>query len=226
MVARYLLYDKKEALRYFRAKSDDKQAENACDLAYLKLRNEIMPRFTAVRLGCQVVAGVKKNKGKVILENGMEFSSTNLAEHLAGCTEVLLFGATLGSRFDTAQRRLSLESLTQGAAAQAVGAALIEHYCDTVEEELKKDISGCSFRWRFSPGYGDWNLQEQKIVFAILNCQKIGLTLTTSGMMAPIKSVTAIIGIDHRQGICGPKNNIKKKCGDCAAQECPFRQEV
>jgi hypothetical protein len=55
MVARYLLYDKKEALRYFRAKGDDKQAENACDLAYLKLRNEVMPRFVSTRLKCHVI---------------------------------------------------------------------------------------------------------------------------------------------------------------------------
>ncbi|MCI2110158.1 MAG: Vitamin B12 dependent methionine synthase activation subunit [Acidaminococcaceae bacterium] len=201
MVARYLLYDKKEALRYFRAKGDDKQAENACDLAYLKLRNEVMPRFVSTRLKCHVIQCSAQAKGKIVLENGLEFCSSNLAKHLDGCTEVLLFGATLGSKFDVAQRRIALEGLTQGAAAQAVGAALIEHYCDTVEEELKKDFTGVSFRWRFSPGYGDWDLEEQKKVFAILNCNKIGLTLTASGMMAPIKSVTAIIGIDYRQNI-------------------------
>lgn len=119
-----------------------------------------------------------------------------------------------------------MESLTQAAAAQAVGAALIEHYCDTVEEELKKDISAGNFRWRFSPGYGDWDLQEQKKVFAILKCDKIGLTLTASGMMAPVKSVTAIIGINHQSPACTGETKSKKHCGDCASHDCPYRQEV
>lgn len=64
--------------------------------------------------------------GRVELEGGTVFESNQLANHLLGCPEVILFGATLGSRFDIGIRRLSLQRIAYGAAAQAVGAALIE----------------------------------------------------------------------------------------------------
>ena len=53
-----------------------------------------------------------------------EWAPRALARHLKGCDTVLLMGATLGSRVDAAIRRLALISVAEGAAAQAVAAAL------------------------------------------------------------------------------------------------------
>ena len=53
---------------------------------------------------------------------------------------------------------------------------------------------------RFSPGYGDFDIVYQKDIFAILDCPKrIGLTLNSSLMMSPSKSVTAIIGFKREE---------------------------
>ena len=50
---------------------------------------------------------------------------------------------------------------------------------------------------RFSPGYGDLSMNTIEDIIAILNAQKrIGLSVTRSLMMTPIKSVTAILGIN------------------------------
>ena len=49
---------------------------------------------------------------------------------------------------------------------------------------------------RFSPGYGDLPLDVQRPLFAALDVpRKIGVSLTDSLLMAPSKSVSAIIGI-------------------------------
>ena len=97
-----------------------------------------------------------------------------------------------------------------------VAAALIESYCDEVQAQAETD--GLLQRPRFSPGYGDWPLEEQRQLFAVLNCAKrIGLTLTDGLMMAPSKSVTAIIGLSE-DAAC-----VQNKCMTCSNINCPYR---
>lgn len=205
-------YNRKEALRYLGAKPNDKQAENLVDIAYLKLRNEVQARHIIQKHSCIVDA-----EG-VTLDCGVRFTSADLARHLKGCSEVLLLAATLGSKVDVAIRRTALESVAEGAAAQAVGAALIESYCDSVQS--KADTGALAQRPRFSPGYGDWSLEEQKLLFSVLNCSKnIGLSLTDGMMMAPSKSVTAVIGLSEDVAC------VWNKCMTCGNKNCPYREE-
>ena len=204
-----ICFNKKEALRYFRAQPGDAQAEAAIDSAYEKLRNELQPRYTVKEFGCCVCTeGDSKVPSVVALDNGTVFHSKALARYVGKSTELFLFGATLGSRVDITLRRLSLTSVAEAGAGQAVAAALIETYCDDCCNELQKQLpEGKQLKWRFSPGYGDWPLEEQKILFSVLDCaHSIGLTLTESCMMAPIKSVTAVIAVEDVS-----KNNHSKK---------------
>ena len=202
-------FNKNEALRYFRAQPGDEQAEAAIDRAYAKLRKELQPRYTVKEFGCCVCAeGGSKVPSVVVLDNGTVFRSRALAQYDGDATELFLFGATLGSRVDITLRRMSLTSVAEAGAGQAVAAALIETYCDDCCNELQKQLpAGKQLKWRFSPGYGDWPLEEQKILFPVLDCaHSIGLTLTESCMMAPIKSVTAVIAVEDVS-----KNNHLKK---------------
>ncbi|WP_337799032.1 vitamin B12 dependent-methionine synthase activation domain-containing protein [Acidaminococcus timonensis] len=224
-------FDEKEALRYFGARPGDERAMVTVDRAFLQLRNEVQPRSILQQWSCTVVQGAGPEKGRVILENGTEFVSSGLARHLMGCDRLLLFGATLGTRVDIALRRISVRSIAEGAAAQAVAASLIESYLDQQEIVWKKDLPAAwQYRTRFSPGYGDWDLAEQQKIFRLLDCAKtIGLTLTAGGIMVPTKSVTAVIGIDRsgkppfetEESRCGKKT----KCAACGNITCPFRQE-
>ena len=210
-----IYFNKKEALRYFRAQPSDVQAEAAVDAAYEKLRNELQPRYTVKRFGCR--ADVES----VQLDNGTVFHSKALAKYVGKSNELFLFGATLGSRVDIALRRMALTSVAEAGAGQAVAAALIETYCDDCCAELQKQLpEGKKLKWRFSPGYGDWALEEQKILFPVLDCaHTIGLTLTESCMMAPVKSVTAVMAITE--------DAIREnhKCQYCNKTDCEFRQK-
>lgn len=203
-------FNRREALRYLRARPDDKEAQILVDTVYLKLRNEVQARHVLNKTKIQVDAD------GVTLACGARFTSRDLAAHLKGCDEALLLGATLGSRVDAAIRRLSLGSVAEGAAAQAVAAALIESYCDEVQARF--DTGGLAQRPRFSPGYGDWDLAEQRLLFPVLNCAKlIGLTLTDGCMMAPSKSVTAVIGLS------ADVQCVWNKCMTCGNVNCPYR---
>jgi cobalamin-dependent methionine synthase I len=48
---------------------------------------------------------------------------------------------------------------------------------------------------RFSAGYADFNLENQKAIYDMLQMGKIGVTITPNFILLPEKSVTAISGI-------------------------------
>ncbi len=204
-------YSRADALRYLRARQDDVAAGVLVDTVFLKLRNEVQARHVLQKHKCQVL------EDGVLLDCGVKFTSRSLAKHLAGCEEVLLLAATLGSKVDIAIRRIALGSVAEAAVAQAVAATIIEGYCDEVQERVQESL--CQ-RPRFSPGYGDWDLAEQKLLFKILQCEKnLGLTLTDGLMMAPAKSVTAVIGLAS-EASC-----VWNKCMTCGNVNCPYREE-
>lgn len=124
--------------------------------------------------------------------------SRDLARCLAGCDAVYLFAATLGLAADREIQRQTALGAAEGAAAHAVCNALIEDYCDEIQAALAEQelASGRFLRPRFSPGYGDLRLETQRAFFRLLSPEKaIGVTLTDSLLMAPMKSVTAFIGV-------------------------------
>ena len=108
-----------------------------------------------------------------------------------------------------------------GAVMQAAAAAYIEEYCDMIQAELdeKFKAEGKPLGERFSPGYGDFALDYQRMLFRILDCHRqIGLTLTDNYIMIPSKSVTAVIPIG---GSCGKQLG----CSCCEKTDCQYRKK-
>ena len=152
----------------------------------------------------------------------LRFSSRSLQRNLAGCQEVFLFAATLGVAVDTLIRRTAMVDTAKGLVMQAAAAAAIEAFCDEENDRLRVQVEaeGLFLRPRFSPGYGDLSLDCQRDFLRILKAQKnIGLTLTDSGLMVPIKSVTAIIGISSIPTVCH-----REGCEVCDKNDCAFRR--
>ena len=80
----------------------------------------------------------------------------------------------------------------------AIGAAAVVNVCDQLNEELCRIAAeeGKSLRPRYSAGYGDFSLENQRGIFDLLSPAKhIGLTLKDNLIMVPEKSVTAVIGL-------------------------------
>jgi len=130
-----------------------------------------------------------------------ETNSTALRRNLAGCTEVVVFAATIGIAIDRLIARYGAVSPAKALLFQAIGAERIEGLCDVFAREIaeQKAAECLRTRQRFSPGYGDFPLTVQKDIFAILDCsRKIGLSLNDSLLMSPSKSVTALIGITKK----------------------------
>ena len=154
--------------------------------------------------------------------DGYSFEGGDFYKHLHRCSSILLFAATLGVEADRIVRTESARSMLRGSIAHAVGAAMIEQYCDDMQDELGKiyEDKGLYLRPRYSPGYGNLPLSFQKDFFRLLQPDKhLGISLSEHFTMTPSKSVTAIIGISNQKG------KSFRKCLRCGNKECPFRRE-
>lgn len=123
--------------------------------------------------------------------------SQNLAKNLNGCSQVILFAATIGPQVDILIRRTQIINPAKAAVFQAVGAMFIEKFVDLLNDEIKMQAAQKDRKCkpRFSPGFGDVPLETQKDFFRLLPCTKIGLSLMDTLIMSPEKSVTAFVGI-------------------------------
>ena len=149
----------------------------------------------------------------------------SIIKHLDGCERVICMAVTVGfdiEREITAkfERGEYLASVLLDAAATSA----VEQAADAMEKNFSAQFGkiGLKLRWRYSPGYGDWDLTAQEKLFKISGAEKIGLSLSSAMMLEPRKSVTAIIGLSR-------KNLSKiggKGCSACDKIDCPSRTKI
>lgn len=152
----------------------------------------------------------------------MKVSSKNLYKNLNGCQKAVLFAATLGTGVDMLMKKYSVTDMSRAVVMQACAAALLEEYCDCCQNAIAGQLAeeNLYLRPRFSPGYGDFQIVHQEDILRMLDTSKtIGLTMTDSFMLVPVKSVTAIIGASRTKEPCHIKG-----CEECSKTDCIYRR--
>lgn len=149
--------------------------------------------------------------------------SKNLQNCLRDSERVIIFAATVGLELDRRIARYGRISPTKSLLLQAYGAERVESLCNVFCEEYAEKCreEKLFVTPRFSPGYGDLELREQREIFRLLDCnRKIGVSLNASLLMTPSKSVTAVFGLSH----CRQTSDISG-CAACGKKNCEFRRE-
>lgn len=152
----------------------------------------------------------------------MKIESKNLYKNMKGCEKAVLFAATLGTGVDLLMKRYSVTDMAKAVVLQACAAALLEEYCDACQDEIAEALEQeqLYLRPRFSPGYGDFSMLHQEEILRMTDAPKtIGLTMTDSFMLTPVKSVTAVIGASRTKEPCH-----KKGCEECSKTDCRYRR--
>lgn len=213
-----IAFERSEALRYlgYHGTQPDAAVEQAIDRCAEELQSAAIPKsvFQAFELA-HLAEGTMKLGGVLI-------RSKNLARTLKGCTSVYLMAATLGIGVDRLIARASAVRMSDAVIYQAIAAAMIEAYCDEINDTLRHEAErvGLYCRPRFSPGYGDFRIEHQRDFSRLLDTpKKIGLMVTESCLLVPIKSVTAVIGLSNTPQPCH-----RKGCEECSKTDCAFRR--
>lgn len=202
-----------EILRYAgvkKASINDKQLIDEC-----LLETKDVFRYSV----CYAIFPVNVTKNEVDL-GFIKTTSKNLADNLKDCDKAIVFCSTIGLGIDRLIAKYGVISPSKALIFQAIGAERIESLCNLFNEEMVKEYK--NLKPRFSPGYGDLDLNLQADIFRALDCsKKIGVNLTDKFLMMPSKSVTAIIGISNKK--CN-KDNLD--CKNCNLQDCVFRRAL
>ncbi len=208
--------DRSEALRYLAIARPDSASLEAIEPVAAALETSLTPRFTFAAFPVRHTPEGEALEGSgLVLPGGM--AKTMLRE----CTHAVLLLCTLGAGFEAKLRALSARDMAQAAMLDACGSAYVEAGCDAAEQAIAARFPGKFLTDRFSLGYGDLPLALQPKLCAALDSQRrLGVTVTESLLMVPMKTVSAVIGLAD-----APQPARVRGCQFCARRgTCEFRK--
>lgn len=159
--------------------------------------------------------------GRVDLENGFSLNFSNSIINLLEGTSYLVLGVvTIGSSLENKVSEFFTQGeYPQAIALDAVGTVAVESLSRYIRNLVCQEAKEQYFKTTryFSPGYGDWDISQQKDIFKIIPTNKIGVSLTESCMILPRKSLSWIIGAGKKIINSSEEDN---NCENCQYKYC------
>ncbi len=155
------------------------------------------------------------------IEDSVIFKSQVIARLLEQCEKVAVFALTIGNHLEEMVCHLAEGGLVvQAAVLDAIGSGVAEKVAELVQRGISEMArsKGLYTSRRFSPGYCDWNIGQQRMLFWALKDDTAGVRLTGECLMLPQKSISGIIGIGT-----GDVENYNP-CKTCDKHDCVGRR--
>ena len=159
----------------------------------------------------------------VVIEGEIVFESKVIAPLLEQCEKAAMFLVTIGEHLEEMAYRLAEDGLiVQATVLDAIGSVAAEGVADYVQGKIKETANnqGLVISQRFSPGYCDWDISQQRTVFWAVSGDSMGIHLTDGCLMIPRKSISGVIGIGPRYGNVENYN----PCRTCDKHDCQGRR--
>ncbi len=163
-----------------------------------------------------------EDKTKKVIAEGVQFNVGKTIYEELKCSEKLAFfictsGKTISNK---SSGLLKGDDPVKGYIYDVLGSAIAEAVGDKVQSFLKQQIgsNGLKISNRYSPGYCNWPVSDQHRLFSLFHPSPCGVSLTSSALMSPVKSISGIIGIGK---------NIKYRdyqCEICLSKNCSYRK--
>lgn len=135
---------------------------------------------------------------------GQNAEDVLLADIYPHADRLALFALTIGEEVSSRiedlfiDNNFALGSMLDSAASNAADIAVKQ-----LEELFRKEIAGDSgeniYVLSYSPGYCGWHITAQQKLFSYLDPGKIDISLNSSSLMTPIKSVSGLLAAGKRE---------------------------
>jgi hypothetical protein len=181
-----------------------------------------LPTRCIIRAGYRILE-IKKNDYRI---GGLTIADTffNMDKIVTGQIKksewIVLFVCTIGSEMEKWSRQLlNNGDSVKGYLVDMIASLTVESVTDYLHDYIGELMlkRGLKITNRYSPGYCNWAVSEQHLLFSLLPPNFCGITLTESALMVPIKSISGIIGAGHQ---------VKRKeyiCDKCGVKDCTYR---
>ena len=222
-----LRVDKNEVLRLlgYIHSYPDPLADSQIDACIARVESTLNPKYVYRVFDIQKIPSANADEGTGYQLVGTHFSfEGESADMLLGdCHKCILLAVTLGKQADHLVMRAQVKNMAEAVITGCCENTAVEDYCQQVNDWLEYEYlkEGLYLTDRFSPGYGDMPIDYQTELCEILDTYRlIGLTTTTSEILTPTKSITAVIGISHN-----PQPKRITGCENCRMGEtCQYRK--
>ncbi len=156
----------------------------------LMIDKEIEEAYTLFEPYCiykeVIVEKVTENEVKLDV---FTVQSRNLARIMKKAKKATLMAVTIGAELEKRTGNITIDTIRD-----AIGSIAVESLADELNEIISNKAESENYKtlFRFSAGYCDWSIEDQKKIINVLKPKKI--KLLSSHMMYPQKSISAIIG--------------------------------
>jgi len=182
------------------------------------LEELIEPRYACVTRDVYLV-----HEDHCFLQDMIVLNSHVVARLLEQCCSVAIFTVTIGPKLEEAVTALSKAGLVlKSHILDVLGSRAVEEIADQIEDMTRRAAmaEGLFMSRRISPGYCDWDMPQQKVIFNGVGGEQLGISLNDECFMYPAKSLSGIMGIGASEGYVEDYN----PCPECDRQNCPGRR--
>jgi hypothetical protein len=157
----------------------------------------------------------------LILHHGFELRARLVAEHFKSADYIVAALCSIGGGVEREAKGYFRQDPVLALALEGFGSAAAEtlatEFCALVEQ--RASTTGMASSIPLSPGMVGWPVDEgQRQLFNILDASLIGVELTQSSMMVPVKTISLVLGVGEEIAAKG------STCDYCSMRErCHYR---
>jgi hypothetical protein len=169
---------------------------------------------------------IQSGPGWMELCNGSRLQARLLTHHLRGASHLALGVCTVGAALEKrVSEWFALNERLRGVVLDEIGTLVLYRLSDQLETLMQKEaaILRLEASGVLNPGEDGFDLSEQATVAQLAGGESIGVSVTTTGMLIPRKSLSLLMGFGARM----PQWSRGERCARCGARErCPHRQQI
>lgn len=156
-----------------------------------------------------------------IVLNNTRFQGKRLSLAFRSCPYGIAYAMTLGPAVDRLIEDARARRETAGYVCDQAASRLAEYAAEQVSTLVRRELpTPLGASERYSPGYCDWHLSEQRKLFALLPPHPLGIHVSRSGLMNPRKSISGVMGV----GPAFVTQIYGNACLDCLHSTCQHRR--
>lgn len=157
-----------------------------------QVRDAIVPK-AVLRYMFQIVEASKLSSRQVLFAGKTFTPEGIICSYLKGMSHALLFIGSAGWEYDRAKEEMKADGdIVADFIADSIGTVLAE----MTVAQIEKDYDGPeTISMPYSPGYCDWDIREQHLLFSLFPEKPCGVFLSDTSLMAPEKSVSGFFAL-------------------------------
>jgi len=166
---------------------------------------------------------VTRRDGDTLEAGGLALTIPGIERAWGPVAELATAVCTIGESLERRGAELwEARELPLAAMLDSVGSGAVESLAEYVNDVLCQEgiQRGLKVTNRISPGYGAWDVAQQKELFALCPGGAIGVGLNESCFMTPVKSISLLAGA----GVAARVDHYFSQCARCWMRDCAYRR--